>query len=71
MKMAADIGANEKLCPFVTELFLRGKKLSISLVFISQYYFKETKTTRLNATPHFIMKTPKKRTLTNSIESFI
>ena len=69
--MAADIGANEKLCPFVTELFLRESKLSISLVFISQYYFKETKTTRLNATPHFIMKTPKKRTLTNSIESFI
>ena len=63
MKMAADIGANEKLCPFVTELFLRGKKLSISLVFISQYYFKETKTTRLNATPHFIMKTPNKKEL--------
>ena len=63
MKMAADIEANEKLCPIVTELLLRESKLSISLVFISQYYFKETKTTRLNVTPRFIMKTPNKKEL--------
>ena len=39
----------------VTELFLRGRKLNIQLVFISQSYFKMTKTIRLN-TKHFIMK---------------
>ena len=50
----ADIESNKKLCPVVTELFLRGRKLNISLVFISQSHFKVTKTIRLNTT-HFIM----------------
>ena len=36
--MIADTGSNRKLSPFVTELFLRGKKLNILLVFISQSY---------------------------------
>ena len=43
------------------ELFLRGRKLNISLVFISQTYFKVPKTIRLNATHCFIMKIPSKR----------
>ena len=45
----------------MTELFLRGRKLNTSLVFISQSYFKVPKTTRLNATLYFIMKNPDKR----------
>ena len=57
----ADMECNKKLSPIVTELFLRGKKLNISLVFISQSYFKMPKTIRLNTTHHFIMKIPKKR----------
>ena len=61
--MIADIEANKKFCPIVTELFLRGSKLNILLVFISQSYFKVPKTVRLNATPHFIMKIPNKREL--------
>ena len=61
--MMADMESNKTLCPIVTELFLRGKKLIISLVFISQSYFKVRKTVRLNATHYFIMKTPKKREL--------
>ena len=40
---------NKKLSPIVTELFLRERKLNISLVFISQSYFKVPKTLRLNA----------------------
>ena len=32
----ADMEANNKLSPIVTELFLRGRKLNISLIFISQ-----------------------------------
>ena len=47
--------SNEKLSPIVTELVLRGRKLSISLVFISQSYFKVPKTIRQKATRYFIM----------------
>ena len=36
----ADVEANKKLSPIITELFLGGRKLSIALVFISQFYFK-------------------------------
>ena len=60
--MIADMKANKKLNHVVTELFLRRRKLNISLVFISQSYFKVLKTIRLNAT-HFIMKIPSKRQL--------
>ena len=51
--MIADMEANKKLSPIDTELFF---KLNVSLVFISQPYFKVPKTTRLNATYYFIMK---------------
>ena len=61
--MIADIESNNKLSPIVTELFLRGRKLNISLVFISQSYFNVPKTIRLNATHCFIMKIPNKRAL--------
>ena len=40
----------------VTELFLRGRKLNLSLVFITQSYFKVPKDVRLNITHVFIMK---------------
>ena len=42
---------------------MRGRKLNISLVFISQFYFKVPKDIRLNATHYFIMKIPNKREL--------
>ena len=48
--MITDMESNKKLSPVVTELFLRGSKLNISLVFISQSYFKVLKTIRLNTT---------------------
>ena len=59
----ADMDSNKKLSPTVTELFLSGRKLNISLAFISQSYFKVPKTIRINATHYFIMKTPNKREL--------
>ena len=37
--MIADMLNNTKLNPLVTELFTGGRKLTISLVFITQYYF--------------------------------
>ena len=57
----ADMESNKELSPIVTELFLRRRKLSVSLVFISQSYFKVPKTIRLNATSLFIMKIPNKK----------
>ena len=48
--MKADMKSNKKLSPIVTELFLRGRKCNILLVFISQFYFKVPKTIILNAT---------------------
>ena len=49
---------NKRLNPIVTELFIRGRKLSISIVFITQSYFKAPKDVRLNSTRFFIMKIP-------------
>ena len=46
----ANMESNKNLSPIVTEMFLRGRKLNISLVFISQFYFKVPKTIRLNGT---------------------
>ena len=69
--MMADMESNKKLSPIVTELFLRGKKLIISLVFISQSYFKVPKTIRLNATHYFIMKIPNKRELQQIVSNHL
>ena len=55
--------SNKKLRPIVTELFLRGRKLNISLVFISPSYFKAPKNIRINATHYFIMKISTKENL--------
>ena len=64
--MIADMESNKKLSPKVTELFLRGRKLNISLVFTSQSYFKVSKNVRLNAAHYFIMNLTNKSS-TNSI----
>ena len=45
--------SNKKLSSIVTEFFLRGRKLIISLAFISQFYFKVPKTIRLNTIHYF------------------
>ena len=61
--MIADMINNKKLNSILTELFIRGRKLNISLVFITQSYFKVPKDVRLNTTHFFIMKIPNKREL--------
>ena len=61
--MIADMINNKRLNPRVTELFIRGIKLNISIVFITQSYFKVPKDVRLNSTQVFIMKIPNKREL--------
>ena len=52
--MIADMINNNKLNPVLTELFIRGRKLNISIVFITQSYFKVPKEVRLNTT-HFLL----------------
>ena len=61
--MIADMISNKKFNPIVTELFIRGRKLNISIVFITQSYFKVPKDVRLNCTHFFIMKIPNKKEL--------
>ena len=61
--MIADMINNGKLNPIVTELFIRGRKLNISIVFITESYFKVPKDIKLNSTHFFIMKIPNKREL--------
>ena len=55
-----DIESNEK-SPIVTKLLLKGRKPNISLVFMSQSYFKVPKNIKLNATYYFVMKIFNKR----------
>ena len=61
--MIAEMINNKKLNSIVTDLLIRGRKLNISLVFITQSYFKVPKDVRLNTTHFFIMKIPNKREL--------
>ena len=53
--LIADMILHKKLDSVVTELFIRGRKLNISLVFITQSYFKIRKDVRLN-TSHFLLQ---------------
>ena len=61
--MIADMINNRKLNSVVTELCIRGRKLNISLVFITQSYFNIPKDVRLNTSHFFISKIPNKREL--------
>ena len=47
---------NNKFQSIIKELFIRCRKISISLVFITQSYFSVPKDVRLNSTHYFIMK---------------
>ena len=59
--MISDIIKNKKLNSIVTELFIRGRKINISFVFITQLYFKVPNDVRLNTTHFFISKVPNRR----------
>ena len=58
-----DMINNKKLNPIVTQLFLRGRKINISIAFIIKSYFKVSKDLRLNSTDFFILKISNKREL--------
>ena len=61
--MIADKLSNEKFNPTVSVLFIRKRKLNISLVFITKSYSAVPKNIRLNSTQYFVMKIPNKREL--------
>ena len=54
--MIADIMTNTKFQAIIKELFIRCKKLNISVVLITQSYFSPPEDARLNSTNYFIMK---------------
>ena len=53
--MIANMINNKNLNPIVTELFIRGRKVNISIVFIMQSYFQVPKEVRLNTTHTFLL----------------
>ena len=61
--MIVDMLSDKKLNSVVTELFIRERKLNISLVFITRCYFALPKTIRLNSTHHFIIRISNKKEL--------
>ena len=61
--MIVNMVSNRKLNPIVTELFIRGRKLNISLLFTTQSYFAVAKNIRLNSTYYSIMKILNERQL--------
>ena len=56
---------------FNSNRIVRGRKINISLAFVTQSYFKVPKDVRLNSTHFFIMKIPNKRELQQIALSFI
>ena len=63
--MIADIMTNKKFQAIIKELFTRCRKLNISLLFITQFYFSVPKDVRLNSTHCLIMKINNERELQN------
>ena len=68
--MIAGIMANKMFQSIIKELFIRCRKINISLVFITQSYFSAPKDVRLNSTRYFIMKINNKRELQNIAISY-
>ena len=63
--MIADVTNNTKFEAIIIELFIRCRKLKISLAFITQSYFTVPKNVRLNSTHYLIMKISNRRELQN------
>ena len=65
--MIVDIMTNKKFLAIIKELFIRSRKLNISLVFITQSYFSVPKEARLNSTCYLIMKIHNRRESYNKL----
>ena len=67
----ADIIGDKKHNPIVTELFIRGRKLNISPVFITQSYFKIPKDDELKSAHYFIVKISNKQELQQNTINYL
>ena len=65
--MIADTMTNKRFQAIIKELFIRCRKINISLIFVTQSYFPVPKDVRLNTTHYFIMKINNKRKLQNIV----
>ena len=63
--MIADVMGDKKFKAIIKELFIRCRKLNISIVFITQSYFRTPKYARLNSTHYLLMKIQSKKELQN------
>ena len=64
--MIADVMTNKKFQKIINNLFIRCRKLNISIVFITQSYFSVPKDVRLNSTHYLIMKINNRKELQNT-----
>ena len=65
--MIADVMTNKKFQATIKELFIRCRKLNISLVFITQTYFSVPKDVRINSTHYLILKINNRKNLQNIV----
>ena len=61
--MIADIEYNKDFKKIIKELFYRARKINVSIVFITQSYFRTLKDARLNSTHYILMKINNKKEL--------
>ena len=66
--MIADIEYNKNFKRIIKELFYRARKINVSIVFITQSYFRALKNARLNSTHYILMKINNKKELKHIAE---
>ena len=66
--MIADIEYNKNFKRIIKELFYRARKINVSIVFITQSYFRALKDARLNSTHYILMKIGNKKKLKSIAE---
>ena len=66
--MIADIECNKNFKRIIKELFYRARKKNVSIVFITQSYFRALKDDRLNSTHYILMKIGNKKELKSIAE---
>ena len=66
--MIADIEYNKNFKRMIKELFYRARKINVSIVFITQSYFRVLKDPRLDSTHYILMKIGNKKELKSIAE---
>ena len=66
--VTADIEYNKNFKRIIKELFYRARKINVSIVFITQSYFRALKDARLNSTLYILMKIGNKKELKSTAE---